>query len=67
MNDQQYSQGDLRTEFRNRLENLKKEGLVDFKAEVDVNNNTSVRDLVVVYNNFLRLREEGELKPAINI
>ena len=49
----------LRQEFQARLQKLEKEGLVDFKAELDVGNHSSVHDMVRVYNNVLRQREEG--------
>lgn len=48
-----------REELKNRLERAQQEGLVDCKAEIDVHNHSSTRDLLSVLNNLLRLREEG--------
>jgi U3 small nucleolar ribonucleoprotein component len=57
----------LREEFDGRYQKLSDEGLVDFKAEVDVNNHSSPYDLVRVYNNVLRLREENKFKRIFTI
>jgi len=45
-----------------RVKKLNEEGLVDFKAEIDVNNHTSPRDLMVVLNHSLKAREEGRYR-----
>ena len=42
-----------------RVRDLNLEGMVDLKAEIDVNNHTSPRDLMVVLNHSLKLRQEG--------
>ena len=55
----------LRDEFRARVSKLEQEGLVDFKAELDVGNHSSVHDMVRVYNNVLRQREEGRRTEII--
>lgn len=53
----------LRAEFTGRLDALESEGMVDFKAEIDVNNHSTAHDLVHTYNNLLRLRDQGAPEP----
>jgi putative hemolysin len=57
----------FREEFSARLDRLKGEGLVNFSASVNVGNHTKARDLVIVYNNVLRMREEGKLNRVMQI
>ena len=57
----------LQEEFDGRYKRLSDDGLVDFKAEVDVNNHSSPHDLVRVYNNVLRLREASKFQRIFSI
>jgi hypothetical protein len=52
----QYS---VKQELTDRLMALRQEGLVDVKAEVDVNNHSSTHNLLLVLNNLLRIRDNG--------
>ena len=56
----------VKSELEHRLTVAREQGLVDCKAEIDVNNHSSTRDLVLVLNNLLRIREEGA-KPTISV
>ncbi len=59
-------------EFSRRLERMRKEeGLVNIRSTVVYNRDTTVRKLVAVLNNLLRIREKnrnnGELTPFITV
>lgn len=56
---------DIRQELEGRLERARQQGLVDCKSAVDVSNDTSTNDLLLVLNNVLRIRETG-LKPTFS-
>ena len=47
----------LKDELEVRLTKVRSEGLVDVKAEIDVNNHSNTRDILTVLNNVLRIRE----------
>mgnify|MGYP000991502928 CR=1 FL=1 len=56
-----------REEFAKRVEVSMAAGLVDFKAMVNLNNNTSTRELMWTVANALRCKQDRELKPAFSI
>lgn len=49
----------VREELESRLKVARDQGLVDAKAEIDVSNHSSTRDLLIVLNNLLKIRERG--------
>lgn len=50
----------LASQFESRVADLLAEGLVDFKAKVDVDGSTNPSDLVKTHSNLLRLRAENK-------
>lgn len=55
---------ELYEEFAGNMEELKKEGLVDFKMKVFEGRDTSVDGVVLTLNNALKLRKQGKFEPV---
>lgn len=54
----------LYREFQSHMDELKADGLVDFKMKVFNSRDTSVDGVVLTLTNALKLRKEGKAKPV---
>jgi hypothetical protein len=57
----------LKKELEERLARARAEGLVHVGCTVNVNMHSTTRELLVVLNNVLRLRENEDRKPTLSV